>query len=105
MSTNPTFIAACKQKILPREVLHMTSVDGTGKLVALSNDSLRRQVEWFVCQRHLTWEEWLDMRDAWCRAHRVVVCSTTRGDTQAVKRTAEQGERQGYQYILLDYVS
>lgn len=104
MGTDVRMIVKAQQEVKPRDVTYNLGLPEAGSLVVLDNGSLRRQVEWFSCQRHLTWEEWQDVRDAWCRWNRVVVCSCIRGDTNNIKRMAEQGMREGYQYLLLEYV-
>lgn len=103
MSTDIKLILKA-QEVPPRDVLHATTLPEAGSLIVLDCGSLRRQVEWFKCERHLTWEEWIDLRDSWCKRHRAVLCSTTRGDKETIKRVAEQGMRQGYHYLLLEIV-
>lgn len=66
---------------------------------------LRKVAEYTVAQRKLSWEEWLDIRDAWARYYNALVVVVLKGDDKAIQRAEEQAVRQGYEYLLLDYVS
>lgn len=69
-----------------------------------SAEQLRKQAEWKVAQRQLNWEEWLDTRDGWARHYRTLVVVLAKGDDKAMQRAEEQAERNGYPYLLLEYV-
>jgi hypothetical protein len=100
MSTDRELIEQAQRDVKPRDVLLMSPMEST--LTPLDCGSLRRLVEHQT--RRMNWEEWMDVRDAWCRCFRVVYVACPRGDTTAIKRAAELGARDGKTYVLIDYL-
>ncbi|UOF78605.1 hypothetical protein [Bacteriophage sp.] len=102
MSTDRELIEQAQRDVKPRDVIYAGPVPEAGTLTPLSCGCLKRLVE--NGTRRMNWEEWLDVRDAWCRCFRVVYVACTRGDRTAIRNAALQGERTGQNYILIDYI-
>lgn len=102
MSTDHNLIEQAQRDVKPRDIIYAGIVPAAGTLTPLDCGSLRRLVERNT--RRLNWEEWMDIRDAWCRCFRVRYVACTRGDHTAIQNAAFQGERTGQQYILIDYI-
>jgi len=66
--------------------------------------ALRKQAEWTIAKRPLNWEEWQDIRDAWAKHYKALVVVLPRDDDKTLQRAEEQAVREGYDYLLLEYV-
>jgi hypothetical protein len=104
MSTSRKLIEQAQRDVKPRDVLMLSPMPEAGTVTPLDCGSLRRQVEHHSLNRKLSWEEWMDVRDAWCRCFRAGYVVCMRGDKLVVQRVAEQCAREGKHYILIDYV-
>jgi len=104
MSTDHALIEQAQRDVKPRDIIHTGPVPEAGTLTPLDCGSLRRLVELQAVQRRLNWEEWVDVRDAWCRCFRSGYVACVRGDRAAVRIAATQAEREGKNYLLIDYV-
>lgn len=104
MSTDRNLIEQAQRDVKPRDVIYAGPVPEAGTVTPLDCGSLRRLVELQAVQRRLNWEEWMDVRDAWCRCFRAGYVACVRGDTNAVRLAALQAEREGKHYIIIDYI-
>lgn len=102
MSTDRELIEQAQRDVKPCDIIYAGPVREAGTLTPLDCGSLRRLVE--LNTRRLNWEEWLDVREAWCRCFRVQYVACTRNDRTAIQNSAFQGERTGQHYILIDYI-
>ena len=104
MGTSRELIEQAQRDVKPRDIIYAGPVPEAASLLPLDCGSLRRLVELQAAQRRLTWEEWMDVRDAWCRCFRVQYVACVREDKASIQNAAFQGERTGKQYLLIDYV-
>lgn len=102
MSTDRNLIEQAQRDVKPRDVVYAGTVPEAGSLLPLDCGSLRRLIEYAT--RRLNWEEWIDVREAWCHCFRVQYVACTRGDRTSIQNSAFQGERTGQHYILIDYI-
>lgn len=65
---------------------------------------LRNQAEWVVAERKLSWEEWVDIRDAWAKHYNALVVALIRGDDEAMQRAEDQAEHNGNTYLLVEHI-
>lgn len=104
MSTSRELIEQAQRDVKPRDVICAGPVPEAGTLTPLDCGSLRRLVERISAQRRLNWEEWMDVRTDWCRCFRAGYVACVRGDTMSVRLAAQQAEREGKTYLLIDYI-
>lgn len=102
MGTSLELIEQAQRDVKPRDVICAGPVPEAGTLTPLDCGNLRRLVEREL--RKMNWEEWMDVREAWCRCFRVQYVACVRGDTTSIRNAAFQGERTGKNYILIDYI-
>ena len=102
MSTDHNLIEQAQRDVKPRDILYAGPVPEAGTVTPLDCGSLRRLVEREI--RKVNWEEWLDVREAWCRCFRAGYVACVRGDGNAIRLAALQAEREGKHYILIDYI-
>jgi hypothetical protein len=102
MSTDFEIIQRAQRDVKPRDVLIASTLPEAAPLLPLDCGSLKRLVE--LGQRKLNWEEWMDVRESWCRCFRVGYVACVRGDTMSVRLAAQQAEREGKTYLLIDYI-
>jgi hypothetical protein len=102
MSTDRGLIEQAQRDVKPRDILHSGVFPEARSLLPLDCGSLKRLVE--LSTRHMTWEEWVDVRKAWCRCFRVQYVACDRSDRAAIQNATFQGERTGQRYILIDFV-
>lgn len=102
MSTDRELIEQAQRDVKPRDALYVGVIPEAGSLLPLDCGILKRLVE--LSTRRMNWEEWLDVRESWCRCFRVQYVACTRGDHTAIRNAAFQGERTGQNYILIDYI-
>jgi hypothetical protein len=103
VSTSHELIEQAQRDVKPRDILYPSVFPEARSLLPLDCGSLKRLVDLSV-ERKLTWEEWLDVREAWCRCFRVQYVACTRSDRAAIQNAAFQGERTGQNYILIDFI-
>ena len=103
MSTDKELIEQAQRDVKPRDIL-MHSVGGIGSIIPLDCGSLKRLVSYQHGKRPITWEEWLDIRDGWCRCFRAAYIDCTRHDTMGIQLAAQRAEREGMTYLLIDYI-
>ena len=103
MATDHRLITLALLEVRPSQV-RMMGRDTIDVLTLLNSEALNWQVERFACRRRLTWEEWQDVRQAWCKHYEAVLCQAPKDDWNAVTQAASQALREGAQYILVDYV-
>jgi hypothetical protein len=103
MATDLKLIELARE-VTPSEALHPTYFhDRPSGLMVLSENELRKKVEWQRgVTRPMTWEEWLDVRESWCRYYDAEVCTIVQGDTTTMGLSAEVAAARGAKYILLD---
>jgi len=102
MATDQDLIEQVQRDVKPRDIL-MHSVGVTGSIVPLDCGSLKRLVA-MNAPKTLTWEEWLDIRESWCRCFKAAYIDCTRHDTMGIQLAAERAAREGKNYLLIDYV-
>lgn len=103
MATDVKLIELARE-VVPSEALHPTYFhERPSGLMLLSEALLRQKVEWQRgITRPMTWEEWLDVRESWCRYYDAQICTVIRGDLESVDRHAALAAAQGAKYMLLD---
>lgn len=107
MGTNLNIIRSAQLDVTPHDVFYVGPVPEAGTLVPLDCRALRRKVEQVSAQRQLNWEEWMDVREAWCRHFQARYVACVLGDNASatsIQNAAFQGERTGKKYILIDYI-
>lgn len=103
MSTHINLIMAA-QDIVPAVVRHRRFTQAVGELMVLDAPALRREVERAI-GRELVWDEWLDVRDRWCKRYRVHGLEVVRGHDKELPAVASLARVRGYQYLLLEEIA
>jgi hypothetical protein len=105
MATDQNLYTIARAVVKPSDIEsalpHLQKLAGT--MTILNGRELRVAVERFI-QRSLLWEEWLDVRQDWCRVNHAYHCDAVLGDSCAVERCAQIGRHQGCDYLLLEIV-
>ncbi len=103
MATDRELIEQVQRDVKPRDItLHGLRLD-LGAMVALDCGSLKILAAKSL-PKTVSWEEWLDIREAWCRCFNAAYLDCTRGDLKGIQRSAESARLAGRTYLLIDYV-
>lgn len=86
-----------------RELLDIVS-KGYRPQVITSATRLRRYAEQKVAKRVLTWEEWLDVRDAWTKANNAFLFQQPNCSLMSLQQAIERALVEKNEYILLENV-
>lgn len=105
----PVALIEQARDVVPAEVLHPTYFhDRPSGLMILSEQELRKKVEWQRAAtrgpsvRPMNWEEWMDVREGWCRYYGAHLCTVVLGDSVTIKLAAQLAAGHGDKYLLLD---
>lgn len=71
----------------------------------LDASRLRREVEFLVVKRALVWDEWLDVRDRWCKRYRAHGVEVVKGHTPDLPAVAALAKLRGYEYLLVEEIT